>query len=126
MLQLRIRADKTGDGPPWPLASVELVGDAPRDHNFADSFVTKGLAGQYLSFTNPRPVASVLPADVSPYERDPVITGDEIVLHLASGELRYKVLEHPGKHADESEHSGWRVSHEYRCRLIRTKSESDS
>lgn len=122
MLELRIRADKTGEpdgGGRWPIASVALVGDAPREHNFADTFVSRALADGYLEIVNPRAVSAQVPAGVQPYERDPVVTGDEIVLHLASGDLRYRVREHPGKFADEDEPSGWRVSHEYRCRLVK-------
>jgi hypothetical protein len=120
MLELRKRADKTGDAPGprgWPITHVELVGDAPKEHNFADKFVSKALADGYLEFTNPRARASAVDNGVDPYDRDPVITGDQIVLHLADGDLVYDVLEAPGKYRDEGEPSGWRVSHEYRCRL---------
>jgi hypothetical protein len=118
MLSLRKRADKTGEPPPdgeaWPLRHVELVGDAPKDHNFADTFVTRALTDGYLSFKNPRGVAS--DAGGVPYSRNPVVTGDEIVLALKGGKLRYRVLEPPGRYEDKD--GTVRESHEYRCRLI--------
>ena len=122
MLELRKRADRAGEPDEhgtWPLEAVELVGDAPRDHNFSDAFVARALADGYLELAEPRASSSKLPPDVETYSRDPVISGKEIVLHLADGDLRYKVLEHPGKYADENEPSGFRVTHEYRCRLVK-------
>lgn len=108
MLELRIRADKTGDPPEdggrWPLSHVEIVGDAPLLHNFADSFVGKAMADGYLEFEG------MAAAVTEGYSRNPVITGDVIVLRLATGDLRYEVIEHPGRYGDE-------VHHEYRCRL---------
>ena len=124
MLQLRIRADKTGEQPEsgrWPVDRVELAAEAPKDHNFADTFVARALADGYLEFENPRAVTSPVPEGVEPYDRDPVITGDAIILRLHGGDLHYRVLEPPGKYADEAEPSGWRVSHEYQCRLARKK-----
>jgi len=144
MLHLVKHADKTGPEParnhpdktgalpsdelpagallePWPLDRVELVGDPPAEHNFSDSFVARALADGYLEFTNPRAASSPVPPGVSAYPRDPVITGDEIVLHLHGGPLRYTILEPPGKYPDDTEPSGWRVSHEYRCRLAKAK-----
>lgn len=121
MLQLRKRADKTGEqdeNGTWPLAHVELVGEAPKEHNFADTFVARALADGYLSFKNARATSSAVPPGVEPYGRDPVITGDEIVLKVKPKQLRYKVLEAPGKYPDPDEESGWRVSHEYRCNLV--------
>lgn len=100
---------------PWPLASVELVGDAPAKHNFADSFVARAMQDGYLELANPR--AEATEVDGVSYERSPVMTGDEIVLHLANGDVRYKVLEPPGRYRDDD--GSVRVSHEYRCRLVK-------
>lgn len=117
MLELRKRADKTGKEPPdgeaWPLKHVELVGKAPTRHNFADTFVARALEDGYLSFKNARATST------TGYDRDPVVTGDEIVLSLKGNKLRYKVLEHPGRYSDNDEPSGFRVTHEYRCRLVK-------
>lgn len=116
MLELRIRADKSGkqdgDGR-WPIAGVELVNDAPKEHNFADSFVSRALADGYLEFEDQETSNS------DGYDRNPVISGSHIVLKLVSGDLRYKVLEAPGRYSDEDEESGYRVSHEYRARLVK-------
>lgn len=150
MLQLRKLADRSGPEParnkatgvdddgnpilenprlahgallePWPLAGVELIGDPPTEHNFADTYVARALSDGYLTIENARPHASPVPPGVQPYDRDPVLTGDEIVIKLVDGDLRYRILECPGKYPDESEFSGWRVSHEYRCKLAKGKS----
>lgn len=146
MLQLRKLADKSGPEPPrnkaigvddegnpilenpqlehgaylesWPFAGVELLAPAPAEHNFADKTVARAMGDGYLTIKKPRPHSSPVPPGVQPYERDPVLTGDEIVILTSSGKLRYRILECPGKYPDESECSGWRVSHEYRCELI--------
>jgi hypothetical protein len=112
-----VNPDTPGDDhEPWPLDRVELVGDAPKDHNFADSFVARASQDGYLEFTKPRVVSTEV--DGKAYERNPVVTGDEIVLHLASGDLRYKVVEHPGRYReDDGTH---RVTHEYVTRLVRS------
>jgi hypothetical protein len=89
---------KTEDG-------FHLDGEAPAEHNFADCYVIRALREGYLEFEGLRPHVSD-----DPYPRDPVVTGDAIVLHLSGGDLRYEVLECPGRYGD-------RVSHEYRCRL---------
>lgn len=103
------------DHEPWPLAGVELVGDAPKQHNFADSFVARALRDGYLEFKNPR--AEVTEVDGVQYSRNPVVTGDEIVLNLATGKLRYRVVEPPGRYRDKD--GSVRESHEYRCRLVK-------
>lgn len=130
MLELHKIADKSGDQPPthpetilledgsevphpqagqitepWPLSHVELVGEAPADHNFADTFIARAMGDGYLEFTDMAVVQS------DGYGRNPVLTGSEIVLHVADGDLRYRVLEPPGKY-------GERVSNEYRCELV--------
>lgn len=121
MLKLRKRADKTGgeesraaDGS-WPLAGVELVDDAPADHAFADTFVARAIRDGYLTFDEQ--TVATTDVDGVPYDRDPVVTGSTIVLHLTTGELRYRVLEHPGRYRDPD--GSVRVSHEYRCKLER-------
>ena len=115
MLELRKRADKTGPEPPagepWPLAGVELVGEAPKSHNFADTFVARAMQDGYLEFEEMSIAAT------EGYGRNPVVTGTAIVLHLAGGDLIYEVGEHPGRYDDAGEPSGKRVTHEYRCKL---------
>lgn len=133
-MELRKLADKRGPEPPrnipdeagnlpdpsrphgallqsWPLAGVVLVGPAPTEHNFSDAFVARAMEDGYLELEGMRL------AWTEGYERNPVLTGDAIVLHLQGGDLRYEVLEHPGRYDDAAEPSGKRVSHEYRCRL---------
>lgn len=128
MLQLRKRADKSGDPPAegeaWPLSHVELVGDAPREHNFADTVIGRYMADGFAEFVTPRLAATEATGEdgvTRAYSRNPVLTGDEIVLHLEGGDLRYRVTEHPGRYADENEPGGVRETHEYRTTLVRGK-----
>lgn len=90
----------------WPLAGVELVGDAPADHNFADILVGRAVAEGWAEFVNPTVVTT------DGYERNPVVTGDQIVLHLDTGDLTYDIVDHPGRFDGE-------VHHEYRCKLAK-------
>lgn len=88
----------------WPMAGIELVGDAPELHNFSDTFVGKAVADGYLSFENMSVHAT------EGYERNPVVTGDAIVLQLDNVRLRYGIMQPPGKYEDETHN-------EYRCLL---------
>ena len=97
------------DHEPWPLKHVELVGDAPDKHNFSDTVVAKYMQDGFLTIKNMRL------ATTENYERNPVITGDEFVLDLRGGKLRYKILQHPGRYNDGD---GEYVTHEYTCERI--------
>ena len=114
MLELHIHADKSGDpleDGTWPIAGLEIIGETPEYHNFADTVVAKGIDGGYLRFEDMTLRSS------EGYDRNPVLSGSAIVLDTVDGEVHYEVLESPGKYADESEPSGIRVTHEYRTRL---------
>lgn len=62
VLRLHKRADKSGDEPPrddngrltrpWPVGHVELEGDPPSLHEFATSFVQRGLREGWLSLSS--------------------------------------------------------------------------
>lgn len=122
MLHLRKRADREKplkDGV-YALKHVELVGDAPRLHNFADTFVQRASAEGWLEFKNPRAASTETTIEgrdpeTKTYSRGLVMTGDEIVLKLKGRDLRYTVLEHPGRYKDGDSD---RETHEYRCRLV--------
>lgn len=121
MIEFRKRADKSGerlaDGS-WPLAGVELVGELDDWHGFADTFVARAHRDGWLEFENPT-IASTEVGGI-PYDRDPVVTGDVIVLKLAGGDVRYRVLEHPGRYL-EADGKTHRVTHEYACELVKGK-----
>lgn len=125
MLELHKAADKSGDrlaDGTWPLLHVALIGEAPTEHGFSDLFVGRALSEGWGSFENMGLAVTSVERDgeTLSYERNPVVRGDVFVLALAEaegpGELRYRVDEHPGIYEDDSE-AGYRVSHEYRCRL---------
>lgn len=136
MLELRVRADKSGDplrteyrnaknqtvlNPPpgsdlrevpiWPTDGVEIKGEAPEYHNFADALVSRGITEGWLE------IDGLALHSTEGYERNPVVTGDAIVLKTPSGDVRYRINEAPGKYDDDNEPSGKRVSNEYACRL---------
>lgn len=109
--QVGVEAPPVREVSVWPLAGVELVGEAPQDHGFADTFVARALTEGYASFED------MTLHTTEGYERNPVVTGSTFVLDLTTGPLRYTVVEAPGKYADEDEPSGFRISNEYRCQL---------
>lgn len=128
-LGLRKLADKSGkppkDGKPWPLAGTVLLTDPPKRHSFSADFVARESSpdgGAWLEVEGMRLIMQ------SGYDRNPVVAGDAIVLHVLEGRadakkkggkltVRYKIVEPPGRYADASEPSGFRVSHEYRVEL---------
>jgi hypothetical protein len=101
-------AKEAGVRPPYrevetyPLKHVELVGDAPAEHNFASSFVARAMGEGWLSLAR-----------------------GEIVLHLEGGDLRYTVVEPPGRYPTGKTVEGpdgepideIRVSDEFVCEL---------
>lgn len=95
----------------WPLSHVEVIGDPPEEHNFADGFVARGMVEGWVRLDNMRL------GPTEGYERGPVLTGDAVVIDTADGPLTYEIVEHPGRYPDKSEDSGFRVTHEYKCRL---------
>ncbi len=104
------------DHEPWPLSHAELIGDAPEKHNFSDTVLAQYLQDDIAELKNPRLANTSV--NGTAYSRNPVLTGDEIVLKLKGKKLRYKVLEHPGRYQDDSEASGQRETHEYSCELV--------
>lgn len=119
-MRLTINADKSGDRNPdgsWPIASVVVDGNAPAEHGFADTFVARALAAGYLSVENMQVVSTEV--DGVAYDRNPVITGDAIVLDVEGGPLRYRIVRHPGRYqlADGSHE----VIHEYETVLDQPK-----
>lgn len=118
MLELRIEADTSGGEESkdsegrWPIAHVEVVGDPPQHHNFADSIVAKGMERGFISFEGLRVETS------TGYSRNPVVTGDVLVLHTKGKKLRYEIKERPGRYDDTPEDEPPREHHEYVCRLV--------
>lgn len=124
MLHLVKHADRSGDqldDGSWPLSHVELIGDPPAVWGAADTFVARAAADGYLRFENMRIGTSE--AGGVPYPRDPVITGDSIVLELEGGDLRYRVVEHPGRYLEAD--GSIREVHEYQCELVTGKAAKD-
>lgn len=114
--QRLVNPDTPGfDHEPWPLKHAELVGDAPAEHGFADTAVARYMQDGFLTFKNMRAV--FVEAGGKPYSRNPVLTGDEIVLDLKGKKLRYKVLEHPGRYEDDD--GTVRETHEYTTKLVK-------
>jgi hypothetical protein len=78
-LQLRKLADKAGDPPkkgePWPLAGIELIGEAPQAHHFGAEFLGRAALEGWLSLTE-----------------------GKIVLHLTDGDLAYRIVRPPGRY----------------------------
>ncbi len=120
MQTVRKHADRSGelneDGS-WPLSHVSIVGDPEVEWGVSDTYVAKAVQEGWLSFENP----TVLTTEVDgiAYSRGPVLTGSEVVLDVEGGELRYEVLEAPGRYRDPA--GGVYVTHEYKLRLRKGK-----
>lgn len=112
-------AERAGIDPPirrveqWPLSHVELVGDVPDEHGFSDTLVARGLQEGWITF-RPEPTLQ----HTARYERGAVVTGEELVVHAKPKDVRFRVVEAPGRYPDPDEPAGYRVTHEYRLERI--------
>lgn len=101
----------------YPFASAELIGEAPSEWLPSGTIIGRYLADGFVTFEGLR--VSVTEAGGKPYGRNPVLTGDVLVLDLTTGKLRYRVLECPGRYQDPD--GSVRVTHAYRLELIEGK-----
>lgn len=125
-LVLRKRADKSGPEPDlaggesWPLAGVELVGEAPKNAQLSTGYVAQGQMEGWIELEGFRVVEDRAGIQVH---------AEAIVLKLVNGTLRYRVLENPGLIADPEGHpgracqyegcEGHRVEHQYTLKLAK-------
>jgi hypothetical protein len=109
---------------PWPIAGLDITSEKLDDeHGFSDQWVARMLGLGLVSFKDLQLVQTSIMVDgqEKPYDRGIVPTGSELILHTDShGDVRYKVVEHPGIYYDDDEYSGYRVSHEYWCKLVKS------
>lgn len=145
-MQIRIRADKSGPEPerdedgkllrPWPIASVEIVGEPAVDMEFPAERVTDGVERGYMELVGERPFVYKTPNKVSGpsgssgSRTQVVMHADELILHVASGDVTYEIVQNPGPYdpdtgepcyAVSGPNSGgperYEVSHAYRGHL---------
>lgn len=103
---------------PWPLAGVQIEGDAPKTCQVPTSFVNRGQAEGWLELENARPehVAGG-PADDPWRVTHTFVHADAVVLHCTDGDVRYRVTAQPGKYPDPDEPSGSRIDWFYTLKL---------
>ena len=96
-LQLRKLADTSGarneDGS-WPLKSVVLEGEAPRNHQFSTTFVTDAITDGWAT-----------------------LDGNRFTLKLGNGNVVYRITGYPGRYEDADEPSGFRQDNFYTVEL---------
>lgn len=118
VMEIRIRADKSGEEPPrdeqghltkpWPIASVDVVGDVATDHEFSVPYVTEAVERGWMELVGDRPFVYKTPNKVSgpggtsAAKTEVVMHADELILHLASGDMVYEVVQNPGPYDPET------------------------
>lgn len=111
MLELHKLADRSGptpdfaNGETWPMAGMELVGKAPKKHNFSDDLVNRGAGEGWLEIVEPRA------HHTAGYSRGTVVTGAAIRCTFTNAVVVYRIDQAPGRYDGEE-------SHEYRCTLV--------
>lgn len=121
------------DHEPWPLAGVEAVGEVPAEVDFPTHFVARGKAEGWITLEGEEVVHRPGgPPDNVWAVTHTMVQAQEIVLHLASGDVRYKVVHQPDKYvaegtdktkvSDELYAAGQtRVDYFYGCKLVGKK-----
>ncbi len=107
---------------PWPLAGMEIEGKPPREAIIPTSWVEKRLAEGLVTLEGDRVVHRPGGPQESPWRVTHTFRhADTIVLHCASGDVRYRVVENPDKWPAEKnardEGFGGDVRWFYRARL---------
>jgi hypothetical protein len=96
----------TGAVEPWPLAGIQIEGDAPETTRVPTKFVARGRAEGWITVEG----ESVAHRPGGPAE-DPwrvthtFVQLDAIVLHTTEGDLRYRVTHQPDKYVDSGDDS---------------------
>lgn len=107
-LQLRKRADKSGDEPnfkkgeSWPLAGVQLLADPPKTHSFSVEFVGRATAEGWMS-----------------------IERGTIILHTDGSDVVYRIVRPPGQYnsddkpatQEQIENKDFRYDNFFACEL---------
>lgn len=89
---------------PWPLAGIEIVGDAPSYTHVGTSWVAKGkaegwitLEGEEIVHRPSGPSDNVWGAPAHTF-----VQAEALIIHTVDGDVRYKVVHQPDKYADNA------------------------
>lgn len=114
MLNVRIRADKTGPTPrrgsPWPVAGIDIVneGGAAAVTRIAQGWVVKAEREGWVTLVNRREVERPGGPPDDPWRADKIhkfLQTDKIILHTADGDVTWVVTHQPDKYADPGDDS---------------------
>lgn len=83
----------------WPLAGVELVGEAPKRTRVSTTYIAKGRSEGWIDVEGETIVHKPGGPDVEPWRvTHTFVHLDTVVFKLADGELRYRVTRQPDKY----------------------------
>jgi len=127
-LQIRKRGDKSVEAQrdssgrlleSYPLGGVDLM-TTPEDASFSEAFVARESVLGWLELGGARPVTQNWETQSGQRGTWSGVHADTITLHTLSGDVVYDVVENPGRTDDANEGAGYRVEHQYRCKLSST------
>ena len=91
------------DHEPWPLLGVVVEGETPQTCRVPTSFVQLGVAEGWIEREGEGVVHRAGGPPSDPWRSTHTfVQADTIVLHLADGDLSYRVVHQPDKYADAS------------------------
>ncbi|GEM_PF-4305641 len=73
MLTIRRHADRSTDGPPWPLAGVSIIGELPEMHRWSTRMVDRAVTEGWMTLGRGR-----------------------ITVHTMSGDIVWRIVRAPG------------------------------
>lgn len=87
---------------PWPLAGVDIEGEAPKFTSISTSLVSKGREEGWIIITNERIAHRSGGPDFDPWRKTHTFVHcDFITFKFTSGDVAYKVIKQPDKVDDE-------------------------
>lgn len=103
---------------PWPLAGIQIEGEIPSNPCPAMDWVARAVAEGWIELEN----EGVEHAPGGPENNQwavthTFVTADAITIKTVDGDVRYRVVQNPGKYDDENEPSGKRVDWSYHLEL---------
>lgn len=107
---------------PWPSLGYVIEGELPNKTALNSGFVTKAVAEGFAELENRRVVHRPGGPEDDPWRvTHTFVQADAIILHLADGDVRYRVVENPDKYPDSKndfdEGFGGEVKHFYLLEL---------
>jgi len=103
-LRIRKLADKTSDGPPWPLAGVRLEGELPDECGVSTRFVAAGRVEGWIDVEGEQVVHRPGGPPEEPWRvTHTFVQADVIIFRFLDGDVRYRVTHQPDKYVDSDD-----------------------